>query len=123
MRRILARAGRSGGDTLVPKSVVLDARAYLALARHDTALALRTFTTLIDSLDRGMTVDLLQRARLLAATGKLDDARVQYNRASGGDGPLSVVAKLELAEVAERRGARHWTQYQGTREQALGSYR
>jgi serine/threonine-protein kinase len=114
LRRILARAKRSGGDTLVPKSVVRDASAYLALARHDTALALRTFTTLIDSVDRGMTVDLLQRARLLAATGKLDDARVQYNRAGEGNGPLSIVARLELAELAERQGAR---------EPALGSYR
>jgi len=114
LRRIMARAGRSGGDTLVPKSVVRDASAFLALARHDTSRALRAFTTLIDSVDKGMTVDLLERARLLAATGRLDDARVQYSRASGGDGPLSVVAELELAEVAERRGAR---------EQALEAYR
>jgi tetratricopeptide (TPR) repeat protein len=118
LRKILARAGRSGGDTLVPKSVVLDASAYLALARHDTALALRAFKTLTDSLGRGMTVDLLQRARLLAATGKLDDALVQYNRASGGveplRQPLSVLAELEMAELAERRGAR---------EQALEAYR
>jgi eukaryotic-like serine/threonine-protein kinase len=114
LRKILARARRSGGDTLVPKSVVLDASAYLALARHDTTRALVAFRTLIDSLNRGITVDLLQRARLLAAIGKLDDARVQYNRAGGGDGPLSVIARLELAEVAERRSAR---------EQALESYR
>jgi serine/threonine-protein kinase len=114
LRRILARTRRSGGHTLVPKSVVLDASADLALARHDTARALRVFGTLIDSLDRGMTIDLLQRARLLVATGKLDDARVQYSRATGRDGPLSVVAELELAEVAERRAAR---------EQALESYR
>jgi hypothetical protein len=107
-------AKRSVGDTLVPKSIVPDVSAYLALVRHDTAGVLRAFMIVIDSLESGITVDLLQRARLLAATGKLDEARVQYNRATGGDGPLSVVAELEMAEVAERLGAR---------EQALGSYR
>ncbi len=114
LRTILARARRSGGDTLVPRSIVLDASAYLALARHDTTGALRAFETLTDSLERGISVDHLQRARLLEATGKLDAARRQYSHAGGGDGPLSVVARLELAELAERQGAR---------EQALESYR
>jgi eukaryotic-like serine/threonine-protein kinase len=113
LRSILARARRSGGDTIVPASVVLDASAYLALARHDTTKALGALTTLTDSLDSGFTVDLLQRARLLAATGKLDAARRQYSRAGRGDGPLSVVARMELAELAERQGAR---------ELALDSY-
>jgi serine/threonine-protein kinase len=113
LRRIMARATRSGGDTIVPRSARLVASAYLALARHDTTRALAAFRTLIDSLNRGRTVDVLQRARLLAATGKLDEARGQYTRAGRGDGPLSVVARLELAEVAERQGAR---------EQALESY-
>ena len=87
--------------------------AYLALARHDTTGALRAFAKIIDSDGSDFTVDLLQRARLLVATGKLDEARRQYTLAVGGDGPLSVVARLELAELAERQGAR---------EQALESY-
>jgi serine/threonine-protein kinase len=115
LRTILDRARRIGvGASLVPRSIVTDASAYLALARHDTTGALRAFETLTDSLEHGLTVDHLQRARLLAATGKLDVARRQYSHAGGGDGPLSVVARLELAELAERQGAR---------EQALESYR
>jgi hypothetical protein len=114
LRRILARAGRGPADSIVPASVVLDASAHIALARHDTAGALRALATLTDSVGSGYTVDHLLRARLLAATGKLDAARRQYSRAGRGDGPLSVVARLELAELAERQAAR---------ELALESYR
>ncbi len=102
LQRVAVRGGHRG------------AVAYLALARHDTTSALRALTALTDSLGSGFTLDLLQRARLLAATGKVDAARQQYSRASRGDGPLSVLARLELAELAERQGAR---------EPALEAYR
>jgi tetratricopeptide (TPR) repeat protein len=112
LRRIAARSGREG---VTPDAVAagLNASAYLALERRDTASALRALTTLTDTLFPGLTVGrytagLLERARLLAATSALDEARRVYQRVlvtSYSPGPMRVVMRLELGELAERQGA------------------
>ena len=92
----------------------LNASAYLALARRDSAGAIRAFTILTDTIFPGpsvgrYTMGLLERARLLAATGALDEARRVYQRVlvtRQSPGPTRVLMRLELGELAERQGAR-----------------
>jgi serine/threonine-protein kinase len=94
------------------------ARAYLALARHDTSEALRRFALLPDS-QCGECLsdwDVLVRAQLLAARGEESDALrlVEPERADARTLPVSVVTVLERGRVAERLG---------DRETALTAYR
>jgi len=119
---------RARGDTVALRRMALrrgdaaarlNASAYLALARRDTTSALRALTTLTDTGFPGFggySVALLDRARLLAATGAVDQARRVYRRQQGaGEFPslMSILMRLELAELAERQGAR---------EEALDAY-
>jgi tetratricopeptide (TPR) repeat protein/tRNA A-37 threonylcarbamoyl transferase component Bud32 len=121
LRQIAARGGRSGANALA-LAAGLNASAYLALARRDTASALRTFETLTDTIFPdlpvgGYTVGVLDRARLLARRGALDEASRLYQRVlvmADSPGPARVVMRLELGELAER---------QGRRDEALESYR
>jgi hypothetical protein len=121
LRRIATRGGPGGADART-MAAELNASAYLALARRDSAGALRAFTILTDTIFPGSsvksyTMGVLDRARLLAATGALDEARRVYQRVlvtAPSPGPARVVMRLELGELAEG---------QGMRELALECYR
>ena len=121
LRRIVARGG-PGAEDAIGLAAGLNASAYLALARRDTVGALRSLSILTDTLFPaavlgGYTVGALERARLLAATGDLDQARRGYEGVLGTvpfPGPARVVMRLELGELIER---------QGRRDEALESYR
>jgi len=87
------------------------AHAYLALARGDTAEALRGFLVLPDSVCSWSfcVLDLLTTVHLLLAAGRLNDAVAAMDRPlpgplywSSGDG----LWHLERARVAERVGRR-----------------
>jgi DNA-binding SARP family transcriptional activator len=77
------------------------ARAYLALARRDTADALRAFAALPDSACRLDSVDCgvqkLTEARLLGAVGRHRQASELLDRWAGLD-PLAVLERGRLAE-------------------------
>jgi hypothetical protein len=113
LRHIAARGRRPGVDALA-LAAGFNASAYLALARQDTVSALRTFETFTDTIfpdfaGRGYTTGLLERARLLAGTGAVDEARRVYQRVlvtAYSPGPTTVLMRLELGELAERQGAR-----------------
>ncbi len=113
LRRMAVQGGPRAAD---PRALAagLNASAYLARARRDTAKALQTFETLTDTIFPGpavarYTMGPLDRARLLAATGALDEARRVYQRVlvtAYSPGPARVLMRLELGELAERQGAR-----------------
>jgi hypothetical protein len=86
---------------------VAAARAYLALARKDSAAALRLFEGIPDSLCTDCSTESLVRLRLWAARG--DDRRVLD--AEGAPVGITWVAtevsrRLEVARAAERLGER-----------------
>ncbi|HET6700931.1 MAG TPA: protein kinase [Gemmatimonadaceae bacterium] len=83
------------------------ARAYLALARHDTAQALREFSRLSDTLCLGCYGDRLAYAQVLMARGELRTAaQVLGERLYSLLSPLEVLFLVEQGEVAERLGDR-----------------
>jgi serine/threonine-protein kinase len=82
-------------------------RAYLALARRDSAEALRLFDALPDSACFGAChIDDLVHIRLLAARGRLADAAARLERPLGGfiPGllPVEVLRALERGRVNEQ---------------------
>ncbi|MGH9258523.1 MAG: tetratricopeptide repeat protein, partial [Acidimicrobiales bacterium] len=84
-------------------------QAYLALARRDTADALRRFTTLPDSLCPGSACYQVQlmRAQLLAAAGRDREAAQLLDREpSSFIDPAHVIRQLERGRVHERLGNR-----------------
>lgn len=85
-------------------------RAYLALARADSAEALRLFDALPDSACYGVCgIDDLVHARLLAARGRAADAVKLLERPPLGYTPLlplDVLRALERGRVHERLGNR-----------------
>jgi serine/threonine-protein kinase len=88
------------------------ARAYLALARHDTAEAVRRFPTLPDSLCLECDFDRLQTAMLLAAAKRGGEAyeRLQLVFPAGDlkepPRPSETLWVLERGKVAEGLGDR-----------------
>jgi len=86
-------------------------RAYLALARGDSAAALRLFDALPDSACYGAChMDDLVHIQLLAARGRLADAAARLERPLGGFVPgmlpVEVLRALERGRVNERLGNR-----------------
>ena len=83
------------------------ARAYLALARHDTSAALAGLTTLPHDYVVGM-LDRLVESQLLAARGRDREALAILDREMPWYwvSPLRVMWALERARVAERTGDR-----------------
>jgi hypothetical protein len=82
-------------------------QAYLALARRDTAGALRRFRTLPDTLCIRCYTDRLTRARLLAGVGRDREALAQLQEALYGvESPFEVLFAFERGRVAERLGER-----------------
>ncbi|MGH7676658.1 MAG: hypothetical protein ACREMV_15445, partial [Gemmatimonadales bacterium] len=85
------------------------AQAYLALARRDTADALRRLTTLPDSLCAGQSCYQVQlmRAQLLAAAGRDGEAAQLLDREpSSFIDAAHVIRQLERGRVHERLGNR-----------------
>ncbi len=88
-------------------------RAYLALARHDTADAIRRFKTLPDSLCAGTCLpDALTRAELLMTHGQSAAADSLLNRRyqSLYLAVVDVFRVLTLARAADRSGDRQTAQ-------------
>ena len=86
-------------------------RAYLALARGDSAEALRLFDALPDSACFGAChLDDLVHAQLLAARGRLQESAARLERPLGGFVPgilpVEVLRALERGRVNERLGNR-----------------
>jgi hypothetical protein len=113
LRAFLAARGRAvgheAGDTPVNPATYDTAvtRAYLALAKHDTADALRRFATLPDTLCRGgCALDAITYGELLAGRGQaaaadsLLDRRYRVQITSATD----VLQELALARAANRAG-------------------
>jgi len=93
--------------------VLVSTSAYLALARHDTAEALRWFGTLPEPLCRNVcTLDPVARVRLLMATGDLRRAAQQLASDLPGayelifPRPSEVLWAFERGRVNERLGNR-----------------
>jgi hypothetical protein len=93
--------------------VAQSSRGYLALARGDSAGALRTFEALPDTACFGMCdLDALVRIRLLAARGRYGDAARRLAATPGRDGPgdatsvTRVLWELERGRVHEQLGNR-----------------
>jgi hypothetical protein len=85
------------------------AAGYLALARGDSTGAVRRLESIPDTLcmAAGCFSMKVTLARLLAARGEYRRADDLLDRWRwGGDGPLFVIATLELGRVAERLGQR-----------------
>jgi serine/threonine-protein kinase len=83
------------------------ARAYLALARGDSAAALRGFEALPDSLCSWCTIAPLTRARLLSAAGRDREAYAHLRRdLNAMFEPTAVLWALERGRVAEQIGDR-----------------
>jgi len=86
-------------------------RAYLALARHDTATALARFLTNADTLHECWYDTRMTIADLLIAAGRYVEAAEHLARrwpgtTSCGDGFDDVMWTFRRAQVAERRGIR-----------------
>jgi len=81
------------------------ARAYMSLARRDTADALTRFASLSDTLCIACYVDRLRFARLLAARGRLPDAeRILNERINSLLTPMEVWMALDRGRVAGKLG-------------------
>jgi DNA-binding SARP family transcriptional activator len=122
-------ARRADSAARAPRSVVTGAqlrlladkaRAYLALAKGDSASALRAFAALPDSVCIAPITDCfyedLTRVRLAAALGQNRQAAETFDRKILGRhlSPVAVLATLERGRVAERL-AEH--------DRAVASYR
>ncbi|HEX6050716.1 MAG TPA: serine/threonine-protein kinase, partial [Gemmatimonadaceae bacterium] len=107
--RFTTHTGASVEDG-VWRYVAAAAEADLALARHDTAEALRRFFALPDTLCPWCRYERLQTAQLLAATGRWREAYTFTRRGLGStvefDGVSQVAWTLIAARAAEATGLR-----------------
>jgi hypothetical protein len=77
------------------------ARAYLALARHDTATALTAFTALSDTACLRCDLDRLTTARLLASARRFAEAdKILRQRLFSAVTPTEIVMAMERSKVA-----------------------
>ncbi|MEO8620547.1 MAG: serine/threonine-protein kinase, partial [bacterium] len=93
-------------DASRSRAKVAAGRAYLALARRDTALALRQFLTTKDTLDECWYEHRIALTKLLIATGRFDEAATRLDRrwpgsSQCGNGFSDVEWTLERARVLE----------------------
>ena len=106
----VAEAALASSDAATRRSahhVVGAGRAYLALARADTAQALREFAQLSDTLCLTCYADRLVYARLLSSHGDLRQAgRLLEERLYSLLSPLEMLFLVEQGGVAERLGDR-----------------
>ena len=84
------------------------ARAHAALARHDSTSALRILLAMPDSLCGSCELYRFTTARLLAATGRLEEASRWFSPVPSkfSMGPFVVMWRLERGRLAERMGNR-----------------
>jgi tRNA A-37 threonylcarbamoyl transferase component Bud32 len=84
------------------------AKAHSTLARGDTASALRILLAMPDSVCWTCETFRFTTARLLAATGRLDEAARWFSASPTiwDMGPLAVMWRLERARLSERMGHR-----------------
>jgi tetratricopeptide (TPR) repeat protein len=81
--------------------------AHLALARRDTAEALRRFRALPDTLCVRCYADRLTRAKLLAAKGRHSEALAELEHSLlSNESPFEALFAHERGRVAERLGQR-----------------
>jgi hypothetical protein len=109
MRQADSAAKRNAGPDLKNDAAYYRdvANAHLALARRDTALALRLLLAIGDTGCRTCSLHRLTTARLLAALGRLDDAErwlLPRPDPMYEPGPVTILWCLEQARVAERLG-------------------
>jgi hypothetical protein len=102
-----ARASRENSGREVGRYGANAARAYLALARHDTAAALAGLAALPHDMSLTL-IDQLMESRVLAAQGRDRDALAILGREFPWIwvAPLRVMWSLERARVSERLGDR-----------------
>ncbi|MEO6210123.1 MAG: hypothetical protein ABIQ10_08375, partial [Gemmatimonadaceae bacterium] len=79
-------------------------RAYLTLAHHDTAGALRAFAALPDSLCHGCSWSFVTQAQLLASQGRNAEAAAILDESSVLNTAIGTLAEFERARVAEKLG-------------------
>jgi len=97
-------------DAMVRSSIVAG-RAYLALARRDSAEALRVFTGTSDTLHVCWGENRVTIAQLLIAAGRLREAATELERRWPGttacnNGVDDIVWTLQRARVFDRLGRR-----------------
>ncbi|MEO8333985.1 MAG: serine/threonine-protein kinase [bacterium] len=111
---------RSNGPTARPlmqvevlrrRAKVAAGQAYLALARRDTASALRQLLATKDTLDECWYHNRIALVRLLVATGRYEEAANRLGRrwpgtSECGDGFSDVMWTMDRARVFERVGRR-----------------
>jgi TolB-like protein len=78
--------------------------AYLTLARHDTAGALREFTAIPDSLCHSCGWSFITQARLLSASGKNAEGAALLDEVGVFNSPVGTLAEFERARIAEKLG-------------------
>jgi DNA-binding SARP family transcriptional activator len=104
-----ARIQTSARGKLQVRYLHAAATAYLALARADSARALRLFQAIPDTLCivNDCFYEKLIEARLLAYQGQTGQAGAVLDRwVWSGEGPLFVLGRLEQARIAETLGER-----------------
>ena len=80
-------------------------RAYLSLARRDTADAIKRFTALPDTLCIACYIDRFYAARLLSATKKYDDAdKLLGQRLNSLITPVEILIAFERGHVLTQLG-------------------
>jgi hypothetical protein len=100
---------RSPSGVAMLRASVAAGRGYLALARRDTALALRQFTTTPDTLHECWYDNRVTTVQVLMAKGRFRDAGARLERRWPGTSDCSngfddVVWTLERGRVFERLG-------------------
>lgn len=116
IRRLAAHVAATARDSTIPVNMLRaryleeTSRAWLVLARGDTADAIRLFRGLSDSLCivSPCFAEKVTLARLLAGRGELQAAAALLDRwwQSNGPTPTAVLASLDRARVAEGLGDR-----------------
>jgi hypothetical protein len=80
------------------------AHAYLTLARHDSAAALREFNAIPDSLCHACGWSFITQAQLLSALGRNAEAAAVLDELGVFNSPVGTLAEFERARVAEKLG-------------------
>jgi eukaryotic-like serine/threonine-protein kinase len=108
MRDTMIVHDTTGQMALVTPYVTAITNGFTQLARHDTAAAMRTFSSLPDSLciRTDCAYVWLVKERLLAAQGRWAEAAKILNSQGVPESALGVYAELERGLVAEKLGDR-----------------
>jgi hypothetical protein len=101
-----SKVATGGSRTASLSAFSQSTQAYQALARRDTAEALRRFVALSDTLCPECVGEHLQKARLLALAGRDHEAADVLGGGLHSYSPWYVWVALERARVADRLGER-----------------